>query len=431
MNPFKKIIHWFKTPQVSSDVLPQNFVNVQVDAVGVAIANSATPFLPVFLARYQATNFQVGMLSWMPAITGLILALPLGWFLQRQTKIIPWFSFSRLAVIACFALTGLVSIVLPQEYWVSATLIIWAVATIPQTMLAICFSVVMNSVAGPSGRFELLSRRWSIFGLTNSITVFFIGQMLDRIISPLNYQIVFLALSLGGLVSFYYSSHIIIPNRTIPADPASRRFSFVGNLKQSLQLIRNNPPFSNFILKRFVFLTGVSMAAPLLPLYFVRTIHAPDAWIAAIATSQTFVMVFGYFLWTRMSRRRGTSFVLIWTTLGVALYPILVSQTSSFLLITVFAGVVGIFQAGLDLVFFDELLRTVPAEHSATYVSMAQAIQYFSSFLSPLAGTAFATLIGIGPALLIAGGIRLAGFGMFLIAYIRARRRPLSSNDSV
>ena len=361
------------------------------------------------------------MLTWMPAITGLFLALPLGWFLQRQSKIIPWFSFSRLAVIVCFALTGLVSVVLPEPYWVPATLVIWAIATIPQTMLAICFSVVMNAVSGPTGRFELLSRRWAIFGMTTSITVFFIGQMLDKIISPLNYQLVFLGLSIGGLISFYFSSHIVLKDREI-TNTSTARFSLIKDMRNSLLLARNNKPFSNFISKRFVFLSGVSMAAPLFPLYFVRTIQAPDSWIAAITTAQTFVMIFGYFFWTQVSRRRGSKVVLLWSTLGVGLYPILLSLTNSFILIAILAGISGIFLAGLDLVFFDELLRTVPAEHSATYVSLAQGIQYLSSFFSPLIGTALATKFGTGPALMVAGCIRLVGFLLFFGASLQKNR---------
>jgi MFS family permease len=159
-------------------------------------------------------------------------------------------------------------------------------------------------------------------------------------------------------------------------------------------------------------------------LYFVRTIQAPDSWIAAIATAQTFVMIFGYFFWTRISQKRGSSTVLLWTTLGVALYPILASQTNSFLLIAILAGAAGIFQAGLDLVFFDELLRTVPPEHSATYVSLAQGIQYLSSFISPLIGTALSASLGTGTALLIAGGIRLVGFLLFFSSFLRKKHEP-------
>ena len=76
-------------------------------------------------------------------------------------------------------------------------------------------------------------------------------------------------------------------------------------------------------------------------------------------------------------------------------------------------GMAGIFQAGLDLVFFDELMRTVPPEFSATFVAFAQSIQYFSSVASPIIGGLLASWLGIPVALMIAGLIRLTGFGLF------------------
>ena len=48
----------------------------------------------MFLARLGVTNFDVGLLTAMPALTGLILALPVGRFLQNRRRIVPWFSLS-------------------------------------------------------------------------------------------------------------------------------------------------------------------------------------------------------------------------------------------------------------------------------------------------------------------------------------------------
>ena len=39
------------------------------------------------------------------------------------------------------------------------------------------------------------------------------------------------------------------------------------------------------MLKEFVFLSGAALAAPIFPLYFVREIHATDAWIGIISTA--------------------------------------------------------------------------------------------------------------------------------------------------
>jgi hypothetical protein len=146
-------------PASSSETHKRNFRYVQIDAIGVSISNVAAPFLPVFLTRLGASNFQVGLLSSIPGVTGLILAILVGRFLQTRRNIVPWYSLSRLMVISCYALTGLLTLFIPKNGMVSSTLVIWAFASLPQTALAVAFSVVMNAVAGPEGRYSLLSRR--------------------------------------------------------------------------------------------------------------------------------------------------------------------------------------------------------------------------------------------------------------------------------
>jgi MFS family permease len=144
-------------------------------------------------------------------------------------------------------------------------------------------------------------------------------------------------------------------------------------------------------------------------------VQANDAWIGIINTVQTAVLLVGYFVWTRSTRRRGSRFVLLWTTFGLSFYPALVSFTHRVELIALYAGLAGIFQAGVDLVFFDELMKTVPEQYSATFVSLAQSMQYLSAIFSPLIGTALASQIGLGGALLVSAAIRLSGFGLFAV----------------
>jgi hypothetical protein len=382
------LLRWFKEPQVGSEVNRKNFLFVQIDAIGIGLANAAAPFLPVFLTRLGATN---------------LLALVIGGYLQRKSNIVPWFGTARLLVVLSYALTGIAPFIVPRQYLVFVILAIWALATLPQTIVSILFSVVMNTVAGPEGRFELMSRRWSIMGFTSAITVVIVGQVLDRLGFPFNYQLVFMVLSIGGLISFYFSSHLDLPVRVIPV--ITLQGSKSQRLKEYWKLIFSQKPFINFALRRFVYLTGVSLAAPLFPLYFVRQLHASDAWIGLINTSSTAVMIVGYFFWVRRSRKHGTRMVLLWTTLGLSLYPFLVAITGRVEVVVLLAGMAGIFQAGLDLIFFDELLRTIP---------FAQSMQYLSAVVSPIIGTFLADTIGISGGLIVAAAIRLLGFVLFL-----------------
>ena len=407
MLPFR----WSTAPENATPVQRQNFLKVQIDGIGIGLATAAAPFLPVFLTRLGATNFEVGLLTAMPAATGLFFAILVGRFLQSRRQVVPWYSGVRFLVVLCYALTGLAPFIVPKEYLVQAVLLIWAAATLPQTVVSVAFSVVMNAVAGPQHRYDLMSRRWTILGLTSAITVAIAGQVLDRLSFPINYQLVFMGLSVGGLLSYAYSSRIELPDVAPP--PRRPGQSLSQRFKGYVSLIRSQPAFVSFTAKRFVYLSGAALAAPLFPLYFVREVHATDAWIGIINTAQTAILLVGYPLWSRQWRVRGARFVLLWTTLGLTLYPALIAFTHRVEWIVLYAGLAGIFQAGLDLVFFDELMKTVPPEHSATFVSLAQSLQYLSTVASPLVGTFLADHIGLGGGLLVSAALRLIGFGLF------------------
>lgn len=406
------------------EIQKRNFRYVQIDAIGVSISNVAAPFLPVFLTRLGASNFQVGLLSSMPGFTGLILAIAVGRFLQTRPQIVPWYSLSRLLVILCYALTGILTLTVSERSVIIATLAIWAFATIPQTALSVAFSVVMNAVAGPEGRYALLSRRWAIFGLTGVVGTFIVTRLIDRIAFPLNYAVMFIVLSVGGFFSFYFSRKIELPDRTPPALPDSR--SARENLIHYVSLLRENRPFLSFSTKRFVYFSALVLSQPIMPLFLVREVRATDGQIGTVNMTLTLIMLVGYFFWPWVSRRRGGRFVLLATTLGTTLYPALSAATPQIHLIILYAGIAGLFQAGLDLVFFDELMKTVPEEYSATFVSLAQSMQYLSMLFAPLLGTWLAGHIGLGGALWFSAALRLLGFLLFLRPdRLLRNRRPL------
>ena len=73
----------------------------------------------------------------------------------------------------------------------------------------------------------------------------------------------------------------------------------------------------------------------------------------------------------------------------------------------------GIFQAGIDLAFFDELMKTIPPRYSPTFVSIAQSVTYLAAILAPLVGTYLSVQIGLAGALFVSTVIRFIGFILF------------------
>jgi MFS family permease len=401
------------SPLDTGKVARKNFWFVQVDGIGVGIANAAAQYLAPFLTLLNATNIEVGLLTSMAGLTGLFLAIPVGRFLQRQRNIVPWYSRARLLYLASYAVSGILPFFVPRQHLVTAILTVWALATLPQVVLNVCFTVVMGAVAGPKGRFRLMSWRWSILGFTTGLSAFIAGRLLDRMDFPINYQVMFIVLSMGGLVSYYFSSQLTIPENKPVIETVKKPLR--ENFREYSKLLKTKKPFVSFLTKRLVFQFGSWLAIPLFPLYYVRELNASNTWVGNIATAQTIVLMVGYFMWAKVSMRKGSRLVLLLGTLGSAFYPALVASTHHLEMILIYASFASIMQSGIELTFFDELLKTIPAEQSATFVSIAHTMANFANMAAPLVGTVLANIIGIGPALLVSAVLRLLGFSLFLL----------------
>ncbi|MBI3161209.1 MAG: MFS transporter, partial [Chloroflexi bacterium] len=211
---------------------------------------------------------------------------------------------------------------------------------------------------------------------------------------------------------YYFSNRIKLPDQIPPTLAPSS--SPLDSARNYFSLIRGAPAFTSFATKKFVYYSALALSQPIMPLFLVREVKATDSQIGTINMVMTLVMLAGYFIWPWSSRKYGGRFVLLATTFGMIFYPALTAATPHVPLIILYAGIAGLFQAGLDLVFFDELMKTVPPEYSATFVSLAQSLQYLSAIVAPLIGTWLADSIGLGGALWLSTGLRLLGFILFL-----------------
>ncbi len=408
-----RLAGWFRHPPTVEE---RNIRNVLADSVGVGLAAGVGSFLPVFLIRLGATDFMVGLLTAMPALTGMFLSIPIGRFLSRRRQIVPWFSYSRFFVLSCHALTGLVPFFLTR-YRAEAIIAIWAVATLPQTVVSVAFTVVMGAVAGPRGRFFLMSRRWSLLGFTNAVTALVVGQILEMIAFPLNYQVVFLGATVGGLISVYFSSHITLPDQELP-QAAPRGQPLHRRLRERLSEVAGNRAFVRFLISQFIFRWGLMLPVPLVPIYWVRQLQASDGWIGILNTVQSAVLLGAYFLWSRLSRRHGERFVLLASTLGISLYPALTAVMPRVEPLVLLVALAGVFRAGMDLVFFDLVLATCPERESPYYVGIYQTTAFICSFLAPLLGTTLSSRIGLAPALAIGTALGLAGWLLMVLLHV-------------
>ena len=279
----------------------------------------------------------------------------------------------------------------------------------------------MSMIAGPNGRFELLSRRWSIAVLTTALTVAAAGRVLDILPFPLNYQVILIVLSLAGPVSFYLMTRLRMPERELPPPPPAS-LPIRARVGSVVELVRGQPAFVSFISSLLPFTIGTRMALPLIPLFYVTTLGATDGQIGLIATIQSFALLAGYLAWTRVWRRRGGRIILLACGLGLACYPASLSVSREIGVVLVATALAGLFSAGLQLVLFDELMHRVPAAYSPTFVAVEQNVAHIAGLGGPLLGAALADVLGLPVALGIASLISLVGYVLLALDGRHPRR---------
>ncbi len=405
-----------------------NYAVIQADSVAMGVVNASTPYLPVLLARLGATSTLVGLLTALPALTGVVLALPIGRWLQRKRNIVPWYSRSRLVAQMSYAAIGVAIVVASPEWAVGAILVIWAAATIPLTVGLVAFPVVMDGASGPAGRYELLSRRWAIMGLATAVTVVLAGQLLGLIVFPVNYGLLFAGFSVAGLFSFWFSRQIRVPDQ-VPATPRPGA-SLRARVGEFISLVRDERPLVAYEVRAFVVTASIGLAMPLIPLFYVREVHAPDAWIGIIVAGQAAGTLGGYLAARQVSRRRGSHWVLLPALLGCALAPLVLALLTNLSAVAALAVVSGVFTAGLNLGLFDELMKRVPARHGVTFTSVDYTAQNVALMVAPIVGGLLATAIGLRPALVVAAVVGLCGFALFALEELTIRRRQAVEREA-
>jgi hypothetical protein len=389
----------------------RNARNVLIDGLGIGASAGIGTFLSIFLVRLGASPLQIALLTAMPALTGILLSLPLVQLLERQRNIVPWFSRSRVLVFVAYLLTGLIPLVVTREALPAAIIFIWALVTVPQTVVTLAFTMVIAAAVTPERRYWLLSWRWASMSAVMALTVMAVGWFLERVVFPLNYQLAFVAAFGCGVLSFFYSRRIVIPdNPALQGDQAAAPWP---TLRAGLAELRALPEYVRFVGSSCVYYLGLMLALPIFPLFWVRELQASDFWIGLISTVSTAVLLVGYFVWAALSRQRGPAFVLLVCSVGLGLYPLLAGLSQSVAPLLLFAAVGGFCAAGIDLVQFDLLLKTCPQRRSASYIALYRVAIYTATFVGPLLGTALAELIGLRGALFASAGLRLLGALLF------------------
>src|SRR5262245_15978171 len=405
-------------PQPS--VRAHNWRLVQIDSVFMGVVTASGPFLPVFLLRLGASGSAIGLLTALPALTAVVFAIPFGRWLQGRRNILPWYSRLRLVAWMSYVVMAVAAAVLPREQAVPTMLAIWALAALPSAASLVAFPIVMDGAAGRDGRFDLLGRRWAIAGLSTAVAVVIGGQFLSAVPFPSNFELLLVFMSLAGLGSYLQSSRLIIPDQ-VRVPRAGEAVPLATRIRALASLVFANRSFTRYELRAVVYTASLGLALPILPLFYVHEVSAPDAWIGVIGAAQSAGGVLGFVVVRQLARRRSGTMALLPSLLAMAMAPAILSVVGWLPAVAAIAFVIGTASAGAQLAMFDALMRRIPIEHGVTFSSVDQTLQNLALVVAPNVGGLIAVALGTRTALVVVAAVGLAAFVLFALDARAAR----------
>jgi MFS family permease len=236
---------------------------------------------------------------------------------------------------------------------------------------------------------------------------------LDTIPFPTNYTLLLVSLAMGGIISFYFSRQIDLPE--IPALKPSGETG--GGFASRWNLVKAHPNFFRFAGCHLILRFGLAGFAPLLPLLYVRTLEATDREIGVLVTLASVIPVFAYFGWARLAKRYRARTLLLATLLGVSLEPIFMAVGPSIYWAYAIAAVAAVFMAGFELAIFEALATSLPKSGSPLFAGIYHTTLNMAIFAGPLTLTFLSTVIGVRSALMTAAAICLVGLLCFFLFY--------------
>ena len=422
MNRQQRLLwHFFKIDLNNRD--DRNSWYLVVEIFWASILASAGTFSAAYAIRLGANNFQVSLLSSIPALIAVIISYPAGQFLQARRRRTPWVLGSLFLNRAGFLLVAASPWLhfLGIQPGLMAVIILIAVSA-PAYFFNIGWTPLLAEVIPEQRRAAVFTARNIVNQATVSVSVFLFGQWLSRAAFPVNYQVMFAFSFVASMVSQYFLMKLDVPDSVVTpvSESADRPRTLAGaasRLKHSALSLRDeisgHPEFLRIMENTFIYSFGLWMAGPLYALYFVRQLNASDAWLGLNGTLACIGTIAGFSLWRWLISKWGEHLALKRAIALAGFYPLFVGLTPGLPVILGLGVLNGLMVPGTNLAHYNIFLRVLPPDARPRYTAIYTVVMNLGAFVAPMIALAISQVIGLAPMLVVSGVLSIAGASSF------------------
>lgn len=391
-------------------------------AVGAIILNMANPFFAMFARRMGADDYQIGLISSLPALIGILALIP-GSILvdksENKKKIVSLLILLFGIMYPIAALTPYMS-----HYRVPLFITIIALMNWPFSVFNISWQSFFSDVMATrfNSAFTKRTRAATIVGTITSLTAGLLLSYIPRSDSEriLMYQLFFLLSFVLAIVQSWLL-------RKVSAQPVLKqtndKSSNLSLIKECLNNIVVYKEFRIFIILAFIFHISWQMGWPLFFIYQVDVVGINEAWLSYVNVAVGFAGIVTYSLWGKAIEKKGSHLILIVGAFGLSINALSIIFVNTKYMLLIQSTITGLTFSAFTLAIFVNLIEVVPQKNKTINIAMYTTLIYISQLISPLIGVWIYKQTSISFALALVGVFRLLATSLFVIRYFTYRRQ--------
>jgi len=368
---------------------------------------SAASFGAAFALRLGASNADIGLLSSIPSLLVILVALPAGRFIMGRHNPKKWIVASLAVHRASFTLIVLLPFVIGFGLPVG-TISVWIfiLIGIPAHFFNIGFFSLLADVVSEERRATVFSARAIVNNAASAVLIFVFGVWLKEAPYPVNYQVMFGVGILTSFISIQYLAKIVVPHRP---PPTASRLSLFEEVRKLRVALLENAGFRSIVRNTFIQAFLLWTAGPLFILYYIKTCGADEGWLGVNGTVSGLVTIASYVFWRRWMHRFGESTTLKITMVLASTFPLLVGLSPSLVLILLANALNAFANAGVGLSHFNTLLKVMPENSRTEYTAYWSFLMNAGACVAPLVGVQLSEWLGLAPTLVLCGVVSTLG----------------------
>lgn len=394
--------------------LLRNIALLYAEVVFIGVLNGTIGvYLGVFAIRLGASNNLIGLLSSLPALINVLLMYPASQIVNswvNKIEINKWsFLFTRILYLPL----ALVPYFPNPPIFI---LIIVTLLAIPASVANIAFNVMFIDLVPSPLRATVVSNRNMLIMFIQTFFTIVVGYLLDRIVFPVNFQIVMFVGFLSSMISLYLVTLLeptrksTLSNKRYPVELSSIWTQF----RDIYILFKKDPLYMRYQIATFIYYLGLYVPMPLFSIRMVKELNFSNFEVGVTNTSGGLATAISYPYWGRKGKKLGVKRALFWSNIGISFYPLIFSLLRGSSQIVPFSAIGGFFSAGFSVFIYMALLLFLSQDKKAEYLAVNGIITSISLTIGPILGTQLSKFVGTTPVFFVGTFIRIIGTYLLL-----------------